>query len=83
MRSLLLFVTLFINLQTASSDSKPIDSEVVHTFSSGSKSTFSKIWYFDESKNVLISPENDLKVFYIETKFDNDVEKLSLSLWKK
>lgn len=83
MKLISLAVMMLVTANNASSQTKIINADLEHTFPSGSKSTFSQGWSFDDKTNILVSPENDLRVYFFETELEGDIEKFSLDLWRK
>ena len=42
-----------------------------YSFNSGSKFQASQGWQFDTQKNLLMGPEGDIAIYFVETPFNN------------
>lgn len=58
------------------------DKETVVTLGDKSKFTISAGWSFDDTTQALVTPEGDVKIYLIQKPFEENVEKLSVALWK-
>jgi hypothetical protein len=80
----LIFISVLLSSKAIATPSpKKYEKETVIEFSSTSKFKISAGWSFDDSTKKLTSPEGDLFVYLVETKAEIDLEKQSLTEWRK